>query len=219
MKEAPLLSSDKIRSVLEFFAPKLSLHITPLRYMIIDPDRLLFIFRTNDSKGIFHYFACLQYRHLRDISDAEELLTEYGYKVHNFWPPNGSKVEEGKLALEKVSLSLFGFETLLCEIKSDKTIGYFGEEVLIMPGDNLISKIEKFSTDIQEKITSSIQRMVREPIDYTLPAGDAFLLKNKQTSTDIINPLVIPIIITVTKDGRVYVNQNNVGYYDSERFL
>lgn len=134
--------------------------LTPIKYEAITPDIFLFLFRNTDKNGSDHYFIAMEFDYISDTKEAEDIINNWYGKIIKFLPLYCREAED-KPDFRTISApTSYPYYTIMAEVEPPVPgSGYWGDNILIKPGENIDDKISHFTKKEQANIHNILDKI------------------------------------------------------------
>ena len=153
---------ELLAKYLDPFAPGMSRHITPIKFEVLTPDLSCFLFTTTGKDHADYYFVLVRYDYIANAAAARNIIQEWHGKVIEFLQPTGVPSSETH-DLQNISQAYDDvYSGLLARVERPHGEGYWANNIIIRPGDDIKKKLSHLSKIQQAALEKGLANIVSQ---------------------------------------------------------
>ena len=156
-----------LETLVEPFLPGGTEYITPVKFEAITPDIFAFLFRTTGNDNVDHFFVALEYDHLNDAEEAQNIITRWHGSFKSFWTPESDK--ESAFGLPDISVKIDKiYYCLLAEVDTPTSPSYWTDHKDLYADEDTQAYLKKFPEGQRDTIRRDIEEIRKSNPDANI---------------------------------------------------
>jgi hypothetical protein len=133
----------------------------PIKYEAITPDIFLFLFRNTGKDGLTHYFIAMEFDYISDTKEAEDIINNWYGKIIKFLPLYFREADDNPDFRTISAPTSYPYYAIMAEVEPPVPgSGFWGDNIIVKPGDNLDDKISQFTEKEQASIRKGLNKVL-----------------------------------------------------------
>ena len=167
MSNYTAFNQNHIAKLINPFDIYINQDIVPIKYEAITPDIFLFLFRKYGVDGLSHYYVAMEFDYIENTQEAKDIIKNWHGKVINFLPLYCRKVEDEPDFRTISAPTNYPYYTMLAEVEPPASgSGFWGENIIVRPGDDIDEKISQFTKKEQKAIHKGLDKIIEHEDKY-----------------------------------------------------